>query len=497
MATPPKNAGMDAPEATKAPAIEYTAQVASSLVNGEAKLTVGEDALMVTALFDAVEIPYADIRALVFADYTVTLRTADGNLSFSRMGRWAQPFYGALYAAYNQKVKKALFVSGSPLLTASGTCQYTENGQTVQCLAPVEVYETCVCVLPPDENARRIPLCFANGLEKSEYSVTLRLLTGEVYTFGKLGYDTAPFANIIETQIRSLREKSLAAIAELDPSLRAVQTAQLAKCLPPGAAAPFGLLTGIAPSFVAALEIQLNNSRAAETFRIFRTRCNPEKIYVGFKKNTPDSGIAGNPLAALGGGNPLGTAGENPLGIPSGSLNGAAKAQEEALPPDPYTLYLIAPSPYGGACAVEFAGDPDDAAATFVFRTRDPRTSAGYSFDDEFAYFAHRLYRALEAIDFKREVLRLSDDELRKPAYAHYRMAVQRNSALRFVRACLVGRVIHNSAWQCKLEELFAASAPMQAPQNPPAQAYFCSGCGAKLPQGVLACAACGKPAKR
>ena len=102
------------------PAIEYTAQATSPLVSGEVKLRIGEAALTVTALFDTVEITYAEINALVFADYVVTVKADSGDYAFSRMGEWAQRFYDALCDAYNRAVLRSLFVKGEPLVTARG-----------------------------------------------------------------------------------------------------------------------------------------------------------------------------------------------------------------------------------------------------------------------------------------------------------------------------------------------------------------------------------------
>jgi hypothetical protein len=77
----------------------------------------------------------------------------------------------------------------------------------------------------------------------------------------------------------------------------------------------------------------------------------------------------------------------------------------------------------------------------------------------DFEAFARQLNRALEAIAWGREVIRLTDDELRKPENADYYMAAKRTAALQFVRANFAGRVIHSSpeAWKKKLTEMWSA----------------------------------------
>lgn len=384
----------------KQPAQAYTAQVASPLVNGQAKLEVGEGSLAVTAPLDAADIPYADITALELADYAVVLKTGDGDYTFSRMGSWCRPFFDALAEAYNNKVLQALFVADRPLLKTSGQYRYEEDGAAHTGAATIQLHQNCVCVLPPNLGARRIPLCFLSAFEKGDYDVGLGLQAGERYTFSKLGYDGRPFTDGIEKQLHAIREKALDTVRAVDPSLGAAQAAAVARLMPEGVAAPMGRLYAAAPSFVAAIEAKIGGSRAAESYRIFGELCDPAQIHIGFWKNT---------------------------------------ARDAAAGPDPYTLWMIAPAPNGAACAVEFAGGDGDAAATFI-----------YHFNGGFEAFAGQLNRALEAIAFKREIIRLSDVELLRPENSDYRMAVQRNRSVRFVQTCFAGRVIHSSPAQWK-----------------------------------------------
>ncbi|MDR0293677.1 MAG: zinc ribbon domain-containing protein [Oscillospiraceae bacterium] len=430
--------GGNAPKKEQKPATEYTAQAASSLVNGEIKMTIGDNALTVTALFDAAEITFAGVNALTLTDHTVTVKADSGDIVFTRMGSWCQPFYDELCDAYNKAVLRSLFISGKPLVTAKGETFYTEKGAKGGASAAIHVYENNVTALPPDLSARRVPLCFVTGIDKDNYKLTLRLDTGESYAYTKLGYDTAPFADAVEKQIRKLREESLAAVKEIDPTLTAAQASQLARLMPQGAAASIGRLAEIAPSFSAALEDKITATRAAESYTTFRELCDPSKIWVGFRKT-------------------------------------------ETAASDPYLLWLIASSPDGQHAAVEFA---EADSATFVYQT-------GGDFDS----FARQINRALEAINFKREVIRLSDEELRKPENADYHMAAKRTSALQFVRSNFAGRVIHSGAeaWKRGLTELWRAGTPAQAGSTPTrAGSKFCGQCGAAIAPGVNFCESCG-----
>ena len=419
--------------------VEYTAQAASPLVNGETKLTITDKSLIMSAFRDAVSLPYSEINALTLNDYVVTVRADSGDYVFSKLGNWCQPFFDTLCEAYNKAVLRSLFVKGAPLVTAKGDYRYTEAARKAGGSAPVYVYDNCVVVLPTNLGARRVPLCFVKNMDKGDFELTLGLDTGESYTWAKLGYDTVPFADGIEKYIRKLYEKSIAALKEIDPSLQTEQATRLARIMPHGAAASFGQINEIAPSLVKALETKIAGTRAAEGYNSFKELCDPSKIYIGFRKNK----AAGE--EEEGGGGEQGTEQGGEQGVESSAVITDAEEEPEEEQ-DPYLLWLVAPSPAGQFAAVEFA-EPN--SATFVYKT-----------GGDFAGFAWQLSRALEAIDFKREVIRLSDEELRKPENAFYYMAAKRTVALKFIRDNFVGRAIHSNpaAWKNKLTELWGES---------------------------------------
>jgi len=238
----------------------------------------------------------------------------------------------------------------------------------------------------------------------------LRLNSGESYTYAKLGFDTDVFANAVEKQIRALLEKTVKQVRDIDAELPVAQASRLANLVPQGAAAPIGQLAEVAPTFIAELEKRIGATRVAESYGVFRELCDPSQIWVGLRE-------AGNEQTAV-------------------SPSGGNEQSQHAT-----TLWFIAPSPDGQFAAVEFA---EADSATFIYRT-----------GGDFAGFARKLNRALEATDFRREVIRLSDEELRKPENADYYMAAKRTGAMQFIRGNFIGRVIHSGvdSWKRKLIE--------------------------------------------
>jgi hypothetical protein len=330
-------------------------------------------------------------------------------------------------------------------------------------------------------------------MDKRDYALTLTLDTGENYAFAKLGYDTTPFADTVEKQIRALREKTLATVNEIDPALTAAQASQIAKIAPSGAAVPIGQLTAIAPSFAAALESKITATRAVDSYTVFKKLCDPSHIWVGFHRDDTDKGTGsidgalagdlGGDISAMLGGLMGGVGDENPL---AALTSGNAESQTEETDTDTsgsYLLWLIAPSPDGQYAAVEFA---EANSATFIYRT-----------GGDFAQFARQINRALEAINFKREVIRLSDEELRKSDNADYYMAVKRTKALQFARANFSARIIHSSpeSWKRNLMRGMGMVATEQEEHRTPAETTknkFCGQCGAEIAPDVKFCGMCG-----
>lgn len=437
-----------------APAIEYTAQASSPVVSGEVKITICDGTLAISALFSTVEIPFAEINAITFTNHIITVKADSGDYSLSRMGSWAQPFYDALTTAYSEAVLRSMFISGNPLHTAYGDFRYTEDGATHSGSAPIHVYDNSLTLLPPDLSARRVPLCFVTGMEKGDYSLTLTLDNSSRYMAAKLGYETENFANAVEKQISKLHKESLEAVKEIAPSIPAAQASQIAGMVLRGAAAPIEQLSAIYPSFVSALESKIAETRAAEYYKVFSELCDKPLFWIGFRKN---------------------------------ELPEQPDDESETGAPDPYLIWLIVPSPDGRHCAVEFT---EADTATFVYRVTG-----------DFSNFARKLNRALEAIDFKREIIRLSDDELRKRENADYYMVMKRTIALQFVRKSFTGRVIHTSlaGWRRKLEELWNSEAPPSsgappagAPSPVQSGSGFCKHCGALQNPGMKFCGRCG-----
>ncbi len=94
-------------------------------------------------------------------------------------------------------------------------------------------------------------------------------------------------------------------------------------------------------------------------------------------------------------------------------------------------------------CAVELYTDED--TATYL-----------YQFKENPEVFRQQLARAMEAVGIHREIIYMNDEQLQdRPLY---RMAIDRSTAVQFLRARSAGRLIHSSSHATKLKEFLGQS---------------------------------------
>ncbi|HEY8348463.1 MAG TPA: hypothetical protein VIM13_01350 [Clostridia bacterium] len=99
-------------------------------------------------------------------------------------------------------------VTGEPALEVEGRYAYG----VLQGNAKISLFQDCLCILPPDLKARRIPFVSVNSVKNENYTLTVTLDTDEVYTFSMLGSDLDPLERAFTTQIRKQKENNIAFI---------------------------------------------------------------------------------------------------------------------------------------------------------------------------------------------------------------------------------------------------------------------------------------------
>ena len=442
------------------------------------KITLDKEGVTLAGLFHQLPILYGEIRGIEASEYLLRLDTAGGDVKIFRMGSQLQWLADKLTDAYNDAVAEALLVKGEPVMTARCGYSAREGGASHQGEAAVRLYEDCLLILPPNKNARRLPLCWISGLDKQDYALELTLASGEHYTLSKMGRDLDELDRQMTAKLRALREQTLEWHKKLAPTLGSMQSAALGSLMPLGRAADFGKLAQTAPPLASSLEEKAGRSRMADTFPWLRDLCGGEGLMLGAIP-APEQAEGGASPAAMLQGVDLGS-------IMSGSSTSGETGEQSEVPAEPPPiLWLMAPDREKTVAAVELALADNEAAATYL-----------YHIEGNWEAFSRIIDRALEAAGFQRETILLSEDKLALPEHIKDAMLLKRTPALQTLRRCFAGRAIHSSRerWRrdidkCREAAAQTASAPATEQSSTP---KFCTGCGAKLAPGVKFCGQCG-----
>ncbi len=435
---------------------DYNGMVSSSRLSGEAKLLICADGLTLDGLFDRVSVNYADIDSIVLENYVIQVKTNGETIVISQIGQPCEWFHRDLLEAYNKKVLSAFHVTGEPLLETEGQYSYgVLNGN-----AKISVFSDCLCILSPNLRARRIPLVFINGLKRENYSLAITLNTEETYTFSMLGSDFDPLERAITERIRELKNNDITFVNKLIPSLGFSDSTKVGSLLREGIAVR---LKQLPPVLAEAIEKKVRNSKAGSTYEQLKAICNHEHLAVGIKC-LPDEEFEAlkqaeiervqklaenaevNPGAGKGACEVAGVSGAAASGV--GGVAVLTAEQEDALR---WAIWIVVPSSDGKTAVVELSLPGED-AATYLFRA-----------DTVWERFLMLLNRGMEATQFRREIISLSDEALKEEVYSEQRMLKVRTPALHELRKRFIGRVIHRSAESWKkslLEKLGAGQDP-------------------------------------
>lgn len=297
----------------------------------DAEIVIEEEGILLGGAF----VDYARIRNLRPISHRVFLDLAEGySVEISMLGFSFDGFWEELLQAFGKRSLDSLFVEEPIVMDCEGEYAFrpTESRDVESGRGRILLTRDAVCILPQTSHAVRIPLCFAKELQKDGYLMRLELVTGEAYAFGRMGYDTNPFAD---------RCRKFLAAAKKERESR-----------------------------VSALETK------------------PPFTERGIFRTYQDDGYW---LAAFG----------------------------------------------DGRCAVELFTDEQTATYLYTFRDREA--------------FAFSLEMAMEAMGTHREIIFQDEEQLsEKPLYL---MSVHRSPAVRFLRGCSAGRIIHTASHGQKLAE--------------------------------------------
>lgn len=438
----------------------YKGKIESAILSGEGTFTIEEDGLSCSMLFDDIAIPYENMDAFRFENYSVHVSAKGRNYRFFHMGQQNEWMYNELYTAYNKKVLSALLVSESPILETEGICAY----EGIKQFAKIKLFPDSLCILPEGEKARRYPFAFINGLKREAYAIDISLSTGEKCIFTMLGQDFEALERDITKKVLETREENRKFISEICPELSYSDTASAARLLREGIASPLSSLCEVLKN---SLVRKAKNSKMAAYYSKLLELGKRSKLALGLKALDEET-IEELKVALL-----------EKLNANSDKEITLTAEQEDSLK---WIVIAIIPSADSRFAIVEFAF-PNEDAATYVFRI-----------SGDFESFLHLVNRALEASGLSRELFSAPAEKLS----VNMHMLLQRTPAIQELRRGFVGKAVHRNpdSWAKSMAMLTAGEAQaahtIHIVKESAPRLNFCPQCGAKAANGARFCGYCG-----
>jgi hypothetical protein len=280
----------------------------------------------------------------------------------------------------------------------------------------VRLYETAMVVMPERAGLLRLKYRDVLGTDVNDYRLLIKLESGEALELEKLGRELDPLRKALTDAASDLSAKTQAMVKDAYPSADLASVLGASHLLKDGRTAKSHDLEQACPGLWTALEKKLSGYGIGEEYAFLKSSSNPDLLRIGIKR----------PLHA-----------------------------EEAMD----YVFFLAPifssddKKGGNALAFEASSGEDEGRATYFFRIWSRKN---YPLPDakvmelQADHFAQELAEGLNAINFRREPIYLTEEALSTPEHSRYRYAIMRIPQLRLLRERFIGKVVHSSPAQWK-----------------------------------------------
>ncbi len=394
------------------------------MVAGDGTGTVGAETLII-APKDGEPRSYSlrDISSIAESEYRIKIVLEKGDqLLLSNLGYKYEDFVRSLVQLRNElslkdllmqeKIRKQgikadfAFIDAKERPKASGKCE-------------VRLYDTAMVIMPERSELIRVPYSELLTCTVDSFRVVARLESGDRIEFTRLGKDLSSFQKGVVDSITELSVRVQDMLKDVYPEADPNAILKASQFMKEGRAAKRRDLEGACPGLWSRLEMKIAGLGIGEEYAYLASKSNAAEIRIGMKRT-----LAGE----------------------------IKKEYVWFLAP----IYSKDASKGGNAIAFEATSEEEEGRATYFFRImgrKEYSQNAGSSMLDEAAETAlMSMAKGLLAINFRREPIYLSNESLYSPEYTRYRYSIMRIPELRLMRERFIGRVIHSSIEQWKLD---------------------------------------------
>ena len=329
----------------------------------------------------------------------------------------------------------------------------------------VRSYETGLVLIPVLSQIKRFPFGLIDSFESKDYKLCIRLENQDRLTLSMLGDQIDPLTRELSKSFNALISKTQDLINEISPEENADSVREMSFLLKDGKAARKSDVEKKSKKLWNCIEEKVKSEDVWEYYNFLKINSDPEKTCVGIKKGL------------------FGTSAGYYIWFLFPVYDGSSKNCANAVAMEAMTFIIPAASAEGSGDIVgntdsgEGSGDGDSPTgfetggrATYVFRIIDraqfaegDKSGGGKqsvrlndAVDAEYDNFIKKINSCMLAINFRREPIYFTDEQLKDNKNISYRYAVALIPELSWLRDNFIGRIIHKdiSEWQDDLKEL-------------------------------------------
>jgi hypothetical protein len=438
--------------------VNYKLNDANSSVKseGEAKAVLNEKYLTLMVAFgEPMLFSYADIVAISDYEYKVDLFLASKEkLSMWGLGYQYEDFLFQLFKLRNELLLKYLLMEES-LHQAGFEAQFKRidsNEQIIQTgNCEIRLYDTALVVLPQKGEPIRLPYCYISQVTKADYKLTVASEFGEKIEFSMLGEKFDPLGKALSAAFNEMMLRTQENIKELISDADPATLQKLAALMKDGRAAKRKDIEQLYPDFWRRLTKRIGKAGIIREYEFLDSLAAKDQICVGLKRGLMGE-LTGSYTWLL---FPLHNSGSNRLSNAVALEAFVTKNNSQGtVYPEPEERSEQRPEDETSAAA----------GATYFFRVIGRKEYAQAKDEDltrEIENFTKNINRCMIDVNFRREPILLSEEQLEDNKYVQYRFAIAKMPSLMILRSLFIGRVIHSSLkqWQNDVASLLAFNA--------------------------------------
>ena len=416
---------------------------------GEAKATLDERYMTLTVDFgDPILFSYTDITEIIENEYTVNITlTSKEKLTLTRLGYQYEDFLFQLFKLRNELLLKYLLLQES-LLQAGFEGQYSSlssDGKVNTGQCEIRLYDTGMVVLPQKADPIRIPYCYISQINKGDYKLSILDEFSNKIEITQLGVNFDPLSKALSDAFNKMIARTQENLKELIPEANSAIIRKLASLMKDGRAAKRKDIELLSTEFWYRLLKKIDEANLKTEYEFLDSLSIKDQECVGQKR-----GLMGNltgsytwllfPLR-----DPKSNRLSNTIAMEAfNDLNDQENQNPQIATENEDTIDDKQQSEKNTTAAT---------GATYLFKIMEQKEYIQAN-DEELTgkldNFIKSINKAMIEINFRREPIYLSEDQLDSTKYVQYRFAIQNIPSLRLLRSLFTGRVIHSSSEQWK-----------------------------------------------